>query len=121
MAQPALSAAAGQSEPAIDRDHLSRMTLGDRGLEREVLQLFDRQAELLVARMRTAEPDALSALAHALKGSARGIGAFAVALAAEAIERPAAHAAADNAAALDRLAAAVAEVRLLIAQVLRAG
>ena len=30
------------------------MTLGDRSLEREVLQLFDRQAEMLLARMRNA-------------------------------------------------------------------
>ncbi len=33
---------------AIDRGHLSRMTFGDHSLEREVLQLFDRQAELLM-------------------------------------------------------------------------
>ena len=37
---------------AIDRQHLSRMTFGDRSLEHEVLQLFDRQAELLIGRMR---------------------------------------------------------------------
>ena len=37
---------------AIDRGHLARMTFGDRSLEREVLQLFDRQAGLLLARMR---------------------------------------------------------------------
>ena len=36
---------------AIDRSHLSRMTFGDQSLEREVLQLFDRQAELLMERM----------------------------------------------------------------------
>ena len=41
----------------IDLVHLARMTLGDRSLEREVLQLFDRQSALLIARMRTAAPD----------------------------------------------------------------
>ena len=44
---------------AIDRGQLSRMTFGDRSLEREVLQLFDRQADLLLARMRGAEPAAV--------------------------------------------------------------
>ena len=34
----------------LDRDHLARMTFGDRSLEREVLQLFDRQSELLLER-----------------------------------------------------------------------
>src|SRR5712691_13255565 len=33
--------------PAIDLAHLARMTLGDRSLEREVLELFGRQAEIL--------------------------------------------------------------------------
>ena len=40
----------------IDLVHLARTTLGDRSLEREVLQLFDRQSTLLIARMRTAAP-----------------------------------------------------------------
>jgi len=34
----------------LDRGHLSRMTFNDRSLEQEVLQLFERQAELLMAR-----------------------------------------------------------------------
>src|SRR5579871_3652265 len=38
--------------PAIDLAHLARMTLGERSLETQVLQLFDRQAELLFERMR---------------------------------------------------------------------
>ena len=37
----------------IDLVHLARMTLGERSLEREVLQLFDRQSTLLLARMRS--------------------------------------------------------------------
>src|SRR5262250_268834 len=70
----------------IDRDHLARMTFGDRNLERELLQLFDRQAELLVGRMRVSEPAAVVTLAHTLKGSAVGIGAGRVACAAESAE-----------------------------------
>ncbi len=72
---------------AIDTGHLAQMTLGDRSLEREVLQLFDRQAAMLMARMRDSlVAGEVSACAHTLKGSARGIGAWAVASAAEAVE-----------------------------------
>ena len=39
-------------ERPIDLVHLARMTLGDRGLEREVLELFDRQAGMLIVRMQ---------------------------------------------------------------------
>src|SRR5215218_2816139 len=73
-------------ERPIDLVHLARTTLGDRGLEREVLQLFDRQSALLVARMRSAAPAGIVTLAHTLKGSARGIGAWRLARAAEALE-----------------------------------
>ena len=66
----------------IDLVHLARTTLGDRNLEREVLQLFDRQSTLLIARMRTAAPSGVATLAHTLKGSALGIGAWRVARAA---------------------------------------
>src|SRR6185369_16342060 len=68
----------------IDLDHLRRMTLGDAGLEREVLGMFARQACQLAAAMTTAPPEA-SAL-HTLKGSARAIGAIRVAEAAAGLE-----------------------------------
>ena len=71
---------------AIDLVHLARTTFGDRALEREVLQLFERQSSILIARMRTTNPAGVAALAHTLKGSARGIGAWRVARAAEALE-----------------------------------
>lgn len=69
----------------IDLDHLARMTLGDASLEREVLELFTAQAKTLIGRL-AAWPDNSAALAHTLKGSARGIGAFTVAEAAERLE-----------------------------------
>jgi HPt (histidine-containing phosphotransfer) domain-containing protein len=72
--------------PAIDMEHLSHMTLGERGLEIEVLRLFERQAELLLARMREVGPEGVATLAHTLSGSAKGIGAWRVAAAAEATE-----------------------------------
>ena len=70
----------------IDFEHLFRMTLGDQALQREVLQLFDRQAEMLLARMEHSDSSTAAGLAHILKGSARGIGAWQVAAAAEAVE-----------------------------------
>lgn len=102
----------------IDLVHLARTTMGDRGLEREVLQLFDRQSTLLIARMRAAAPGGLANLAHTMKGSARGIGAWRVARAAEALEL--AGGADETARALDQLAAASDEACALIAELLRA-
>lgn len=103
----------------IDLVHLARMTLGDRSLEREVLQLFDRQSMLLIGRMRAAASGKVGALAHTLKGSARGIGAWRVARAAEAVEL-AGSSDADIANALERLAATSEEARAVIAELLRA-
>ena len=71
--------------PALDLDHLRRMTLGERELEREVLTLFARQAEELSLRLEKLPVEGAS-LAHTLKGSAQAIGAFAVADAAERLE-----------------------------------
>jgi HPt (histidine-containing phosphotransfer) domain-containing protein len=73
-------------ERSIDVEHLARMTLGDRALEREVLGLFVRQAEMLRTRMETATVEVIGAAAHTLKGSATGIGAVAIARASADIE-----------------------------------
>jgi len=81
---PPRAVAAAQS--AIDLEHLSQMTFGERSLEIEVLRLFERQAELLLARMREVGPEGVATLAHTLSGSAKGIGAWRVAAAAEATE-----------------------------------
>jgi HPt (histidine-containing phosphotransfer) domain-containing protein len=74
---------------AIDEIHLERMTLGDRRLEREVLELFLRQTTILLDRIVNALPPLAAAAAHTLKGSARGIGAWRVARAAELLEQAA--------------------------------
>lgn len=106
---------------AIDQAHLSRMTFGDEGLEREVLQLFARQASLLLARMPVGKPAMVAASAHTLNGSARGIGAWRVALAAEALELAAQ--AEDESAltrALDALVGAVEEAQAAIEELLQA-
>ena len=105
---------------AIDRSQLSRMTFGDRSLEREVLQLFDRQAELLMERMNASGPAAIATLAHTLKGSAVGIGAGRVARAAAAAELAASHGPDECSEAIAELARSVAEARAQIAGLLRA-
>jgi len=76
----------------IDEQHLACMTLGDSRLEREVLELFLRQAALMLGRVGAAPPTLAIAAAHTLKGSARGIGAWRLARAAEAFEQAVAEA-----------------------------
>ena len=82
-------AESGRRPTAIDEDHLARMTLGDRRLEREVLEIFVRQTTIMLNRIVGAEPALAAAAAHTLKGSARGIGAWRVARAAELLEQAA--------------------------------
>jgi HPt (histidine-containing phosphotransfer) domain-containing protein len=101
----------------IDFEHLNRMTLGDAGLEQEVLAMFVAQSARLVRMLATIPPDA-GALAHTLKGSARAIGAFAVADAADRLEAAIARGI-DASAALAELGEAVAEARAAIEPVLR--
>jgi HPt (histidine-containing phosphotransfer) domain-containing protein len=113
-------AAIAVMRPPIDMEHLAHMTLGERSLEIEVLRLFDLQAELLLARMREVGPEGIATLAHTLSGSAKSIGAWRVATAAEAAES-----AAKESAPLDPaiagLAACVDEARRAIAGLLGAG
>jgi len=100
----------------LDRNHLARITLADEALEREVLGLFHRQAAMLLGRMANQAPRVIAALAHTLTGSARGIGAWQVAAAAEAVERAAAGSEqAGIEAAIGRLSTAVTQVQAAIA------
>ena len=101
----------------IDLDHLRRMTLGDAGLEREVLAMFSAQTVSLIGTLATLPPEA-GALAHTLKGSARAIGAFAVADAAARLEAAIAKGD-DPLASLAGLKDAVTEARAAIDAILR--
>lgn len=89
MANPAMRStlsAAGSAAP-VDLVHLSRRTLGDRTLEREVLSLFVRQCDVYLERLHCArDVEARRCAAHALAGSAQAVGAFAVAQEAFAVE-----------------------------------
>ena len=115
---PALAPLDQAGAPAIDIVHLARMTGGDRNLEREVLELFAMQARMLLARMREQPPPAVGALAHVLNGSARGIGAWAVAEAAEALESSAAEAG-EVGPSLLRLTTTVAAAQAAIGEMLQ--
>jgi HPt (histidine-containing phosphotransfer) domain-containing protein len=94
---------------ALDLDHLRRMTLDDQVLEREVLEMFLKQAGRLADAL-VETPAETSALAHTLKGSARAIGAFRLADSAAAVE-DASRKGGDLAGALGVLADALAEAR----------
>jgi HPt (histidine-containing phosphotransfer) domain-containing protein len=101
----------------IDIEHLKRTTLGDAGLQREVLAMFAGQAVGLIGTLATLPSDA-EALAHTLKGSARAIGAFRAADAAESLEA-AMQSGDDPAQALAELNDAIAQVRAAIEAILR--
>ena|SRR5215469_412885 len=74
----------------IDLEHLERYTGGDVALNSEVLTLFIGQAEQLIAKLRIQlerrDAKAWRETNHALKGAARGVGAFALADTAAACE-----------------------------------
>jgi HPt (histidine-containing phosphotransfer) domain-containing protein len=101
----------------IDFEHLQRMTLDDADLEREVLAMFAAQAAGLIGTLATFPRNA-GALAHTLKGSARAIGAFRVADAAEALEAAMLRGG-DSAQALAELNDAVAQARTAVDALLR--
>ena len=93
------------------------MTLDDDSLEREVLAMFAGQAAKLAGALAALPPDTVE-LAHKLKGSARAIGAFRVAEAAERLEETVR----DRQGAAEALAAltdAVGQARVAIDAMLR--
>jgi HPt (histidine-containing phosphotransfer) domain-containing protein len=101
----------------IDIEHLQRMTLADASLEREVLAMFSAQAAGLIGKLAALPPDA-AVLAHTLKGSARAIGAFAVADAASDLEA-ALQQGGNGSQALTELKAAIAQARMAVDAILR--
>lgn len=80
-------AAQAPKERPIDLVHLSTYTLGNRSLETELLGLFRTQADLYISRLEAAtSADEWKNTAHSLKGSAKGLGAWTVAMLAEKAE-----------------------------------
>ena len=78
------------------------------------------QAGMLMERIAQAEPGIVAAAAHTLKGSARGIGAWQVARAADTVEAAATSSQPNLPKAVSALAACIAEARVAIADLLRA-
>lgn len=71
----------------IDLEHLRRFTAGDPGLEGELFGLFREQCALWIRALDPkGEDEDWRAAAHALKGTARGVGAVKLAAACEAAE-----------------------------------
>ena len=98
----------------VDLAHLARQTMGDRGLEQEVLALFVQQALSVRDRIVDAGISERLLLAHGLKGSARGVGAFAIADCAAVIEHQP-----EDLRTLKRLGMLIEEVRDFIAAINR--
>jgi HPt (histidine-containing phosphotransfer) domain-containing protein len=84
-AAPAMTYSPATAQRPVDLAHLARQTMGNRELEREVLHLFVRQAEMVLQGLGTPGADRAT-LAHTLLGAARGIGAHRVATAAARLE-----------------------------------
>ena len=80
------SAASDASAAPIDLAFLDEQTFHDGALRREVLGLFVAQARRVIATMPCLTPPAQADAAHLLRGSARGIGAWAAAAATLAYE-----------------------------------
>lgn len=76
-----------KNRPAIDPEHLARVTFGDSAFRDEILGLFLRESKALLHRLATAKDDQeWRVAAHTLKGMSRGIGAVALGEAASEIE-----------------------------------
>ncbi|MBL8597475.1 MAG: Hpt domain-containing protein [Devosia sp.] len=105
----------------IDMEHLSRQTLGDPGLEEEVLRLFDQMTHTYYERLEiSTSVDELLRNLHTLKGAAAGVGAFGLAELARVAEQELREGAPVNPERIDDLAVAVQEVSAFIGDRLRA-
>ena len=71
---------------AIDIAHLKQQTFDDPDLQREILQIFQQQAPMLLAALSANTGIARSEIAHRIKGSALAIGANTLADAADKLE-----------------------------------
>lgn len=70
---------AGTEKP-IDLVHLSRLTMGDKELELDVLRMFLAQIPNYLQMMKSAKnSDEIYVAAHTIKGAASNVGAFSLA------------------------------------------
>ena len=115
----ALSQPDGMRSRPIDLVYLSRQTLGDPGLETEILGLFSEMAATYLKKVTdSGDPGEITIGLHSLKGAAAGIGAGSLAAEAKAAETEMHETGAISAERLSDLAIAVEEVRAFIAGLL---
>jgi HPt (histidine-containing phosphotransfer) domain-containing protein len=99
----------------IDMAHLSRQTMGDAGLEQEVLRLFEEMTQVYYKRLEVSTTvDELLRNLHTLKGAAAGVGAFGLAELARVAEAELRAGGPVNPERIDDLALAVQEVSSFI-------
>jgi HPt (histidine-containing phosphotransfer) domain-containing protein len=102
----------------IDLVHLARQTLGDSGLQEEVLRLFDQLQHTYFSRLETStNRNELMVNLHALKGAAAGVGAFALARLARTAEDELRAGAAVNPERVDDIGMAVEELSAYISSI----
>jgi HPt (histidine-containing phosphotransfer) domain-containing protein len=74
------------AQDAIDIAHLKQQTFDDPDLQREILEIFQSQAPVLLAALAASDGGSRSEIAHRIKGSALAIGANGLADAADKLE-----------------------------------
>lgn len=95
-----------QPQAVIDLDHLEKYVAGDDALRDEILELYVERASYLGEQLEAAQTDeAWKDAAHALKGAARGVGAWALGDLCQEAEKLA------GAQTIERRAAALADIR----------
>ncbi|MCP8937294.1 Hpt domain-containing protein [Alsobacter sp. SYSU M60028] len=113
---------AGTTSPVIDMALLSRHSMGDDAVVRDVLSLFlDQSARVLRAIWDAPTGPARRDAAHLLVGSAMAVGAVQVAEAARRLEAVALQGEAVAMDAIAALHAAVAEARAVVAGLIEGG
>ncbi len=104
----------------IDLVHLAKQSLGDPGLEEEILRLFDQMVQVYLQRVQSQAADGDDVLAdlHALKGASMGVGAAGIVATAEAAEAEAREDGSLSAETLLDLGLSVEELRQFIGELL---
>jgi len=104
----------------LDLVHLAKQSLGDPGLEEEILRMFDQMVQLYVQRVQGQAADGGDVLAdlHALKGASMGVGAAGIVSTAEAAEAEARTSGRLSAETLLDISVRVEEVRQFIGELL---
>lgn len=103
------------SQHPLDMVHLGRQTLGDPGLQSEVLRLFADALRAYYERLETSTTrNDLMVNLHALKGAASGVGAFALAQLARTAEDELRDGAPVNPERIDDIGMAVEELQAVI-------